>query len=87
MPSSKNIAQVSKKVFPEAQDIPRDRSGDLLKNRFGLMMKHDDFHDWRPLDNTKWTFQKHFRCADAHCGLDNDSQSFLAVLYQLKLEE
>ena len=87
MPSSKNTAQVSRKVFPEAQDIPRHGSGDLLKDRFGLMMKNEDFHDWRPLAHGKWTFQKHFRCADAHCGLGNDSQSSSAVLYQLKLEE
>ena len=26
-------------------------------------------------------------CADAHCGLGNDSQSSSAVFYQLKLEE
>ena len=41
----KNTAQVSRKVFPEAQDILRDGSGDLLENRFVLIMKNDGFHD------------------------------------------
>ena len=33
----KNTAQIPRKVFPEAQDIPRHGSGDLLVDRFGLM--------------------------------------------------
>ena len=49
----------------EAQDILRDGSGDLLMDRFGLMMKNDEFHDWRPLDKAKWTSEKQIRCADA----------------------
>ena len=56
-------------------------------NRFGLMMENEGFHDQRPLDKAKWTFQKNVRCADAHCGLGNDSQSSPAVFYQLKLGE
>ena len=32
------------KICGEARDILRDGSGDLLKNRFGLMMKNDEFH-------------------------------------------
>ena len=71
----------------EAQDILRDGSGDLLEERFGLIMKNDEFHDQRPLDKAKWTSEKQIRCADAQCGLGNDSQSSSAVLYQLKLEE
>ena len=51
------------------------------------MMKNDEFHDERPLDKAKWTFEKHFRCADAHCGLGNDSQSSFGFLVKLKLEE
>ena len=54
-------------------------------DRFGLMMKNDEFHDWRPLAHAKLMFQKHFRCADAHCGLGNDSQSSSALLVKLKL--
>ena len=55
---------MSKKVFPETQDIPRHGSGDLLEDRFGLMMKHEEFHDQRPLDKAKWTSEKQIRCAD-----------------------
>ena len=36
-----DTAQIPRKVFPEAQDIPRHGSGDLLKNRFGLMSWED----------------------------------------------
>ena len=48
-----------------SQDILRDGSGDLLMNRFGLMMKNDGFHDQRPLDKARWTSEKQIRCADA----------------------
>ena len=32
------------------------------------MMKNEEFHGLRTFADTKMTFQKHFRCADAHCG-------------------
>ena len=35
----------------------------MLKDRFGLMMKNDEFHDKRPSDKAKWT-EKQIR-ADA----------------------
>ena len=64
----------------EAQDILRDGSGDLLEDRFVLMMKNDGFHDQRPLDKAKWTSEKQIRCADAQWWLSNDSQSSSAFL-------
>ena len=39
--------------------------GDLLENRFGHMMKHEEFHDYRLLDKATWTSEKQIRCADA----------------------
>ena len=36
-----------------------------------LMMKKYEFHGLRTLADTKFVFQKHFRCADAHCGKPN----------------
>ena len=65
MPRSNNTAQVSRKSVLEAQDILRAGSGDFLQNRFGLMMKNEEFHDKRPLDKAKWTSEKQIRCADA----------------------
>ena len=47
------------------------------------MMKHEEFHDQRPLDKAKWTSEKQIRCADAQWWLSNDSQSFLAFLQKL----
>ena len=83
----KNTAQVPRKVFPEAQDIPRHGSGDLLKDRFGHMMEFEEFHDWRTVGKAQWRFEKQIRCADAQWTLDNDSQSSPASLQKLKLEE
>ena len=83
----KNTVQIPRKVFPEAQDIPRHGSRDLLKNRFGHMMEFEEFHDWRTVDKAQWTFQKQIRCADAQRTLDNDSQSSPASLKKLKLVE
>ena len=57
--------------------------GDLLKDRFGLMMKNDGFHVQRPLDKSKWTSEKQIRCADAQRWLSNDSQSSFAFLQKL----
>ena len=71
---------MSRKVVLEAQDILRDGSGDLLEERFGLMMKNDEFHHQRPLDEAKWTSEKHIRCADAQLWFSNDSQSSSAFL-------
>ena len=57
--------------------------GDLLENRFLLMMKNDGFHRLETVDKPKWTSEKPFRCADAQWWLDNDSQSSPASLKQL----
>ena len=49
--------QVSGKVLPEAQDIPRHGSGDPLENSF---WSHDGicgFDVQRPYDKAKWTSQ------------------------------
>ena len=83
----KNTAQTPRKVFPEAQDIPRHGSGDLLVNRFWSMMEFKEFDDQRAVQKAQWTFQKQIRCADAQWTLDNDSQSSAASLKKLKLEE
>ena len=63
------------------------RQGPVHDHDFRISREITTFGHQRPLAHAKWTFQKHFRCADAHCGLGNDSQSSSAVLYQLKLEE
>ena len=60
--------------------------GDLLGNRFWLMMKHDDFHDLVTVDKIFGTIQKAFCCADAQWWLGNDSQSFPASLKKLSSE-
>ena len=39
--------------------------GDLLEERFALMMKNDGFHGLETVDKPKWTSEKPFRCADA----------------------
>ena len=39
--------------------------GDLLEERFVLMMKMMDFHGLETVDKPKWTSEKQFRCADA----------------------
>ena len=83
----KNTAQVPRKVFPEAQGIPRHGSGDLLKDRFGHMIEFEEFHAQRTVGKAQWTSEKQIRCADAQLTLDNDSQSSLASLKKLKLEE
>ena len=57
--------------------------GDLLEQRFVLMMKNDGFHRLVTVDKPKWTSEKPFRCADAQWKLDNDSQSSPASLKQL----
>ena len=57
--------------------------GDLLRNRFMLMMKNDGFHRLETVGKLKWTSGKPFRCADAQWRLDNDSQSSPASLNQL----
>ena len=54
---SGNTPQVSGKVLPEAQDIPRHGSGDPLKNKFGHMIEYDGFDAQRPLDKAKWMSQ------------------------------
>ena len=54
--------------------------GDLLEDRFGLMMKNDGFHGQRPLDKAEWTSEKQIRCADAQWWHSNDSQSSSAFL-------
>ena len=54
---SGNTPQVSGKVLPEAQDIPRHGSGDPLKDRFGHMIECDRFDVQKPLDKAKWTSQ------------------------------
>ena len=46
--------------------------GDLLKDRFGLMMNNDEFHDQKPLDKANWMSEKQIRCADAQWWFSND---------------
>ena len=41
--------------------------GDLLRDRFVLMMKNNEFHDQRPSDKAKWTSEKQIRCAAIAC--------------------
>ena len=83
----KNTVQIPRKVFPEAQDIPRHGSGDLLMDRFSSMMDFEEFDDQKSVQKAQWTFQKQIRCADAQWILGNDSQSSPASLKKLKLEE
>ena len=39
--------------------------GDLLEERFVVMMKNDGFHNLETADKLEWTSEKPFRCADA----------------------
>ena len=73
----KNTVQIPRKVFPEAQDIPRHGSGDLLKDRFGHMMEFEEFHDWRTVDKAQWTSEKQIRCADAQWTLTMTRRALL----------
>ena len=57
--------------------------GDLLEERFVVMMKNDGFHHLEAVDKPKWTSEKPFRCADAQWRLGNDSQSSTASFKQL----
>ena len=57
--------QVSGKVLPEAQDIPRHGSGDPLRDRFGHMIEYDGFDIQRPLYKAQWTSQSPWVRADA----------------------
>ena len=54
---SGNTPQVSGKVLPEAQDIPRHGSGDPLMVRFFSYDRILGFDVQRPLDKVKWTSQ------------------------------
>ena len=57
--------------------------GDLLEERFVVMMKNDGFHNLETVDKPKWTSGKLVRCADAQWWLGNDSQSSPASLKKL----
>ena len=56
------------------QRIPTGGLGKSLSQRLGgakasrLMRKNEEFHGLMTSADSKMTFQKHFRCADAHCG-------------------
>ena len=61
-------------IYVFLQWIPAGGPGKSLSQRLGevkvsrLMTKNWEFHSLRTLADRKMTFQKHFRCADAHCG-------------------
>ena len=42
--------------------------GPVHDHDFRISREITTFGYQRPLAHAKWTFQKHFRCADAHCG-------------------
>ena len=43
--------------------------GDLLMDRFGLMMKNYGIHDQRPSDKARWTSEKQIRCAARYASI------------------
>ena len=81
------LAQMPRKVSPEAQDIPRHGSGAQLRDRSRHMMNHDGFHGLGTFNEAPETLQEPRGPRWRAMMIAHDSQSSTASVFEAKLVE